>query len=81
MKLVTCDNMQRLIVLSGALLVTGLVLFAVFLVLGGPSGGAHGQHLLYLSFGLILASPLTLLINLLLGALPRSRHTLKQCSD
>jgi hypothetical protein len=80
MKIITCQNMQRLLVLSSVFLVVGLVLFALFLLLGGPSGDSHGNGALYLAFGFILASPLTLVVNLLLSVLPGSRQALRHCS-
>ena len=81
MKLISCDNMHRLVILSTVLLVTGIVLFGTFLLFGGPVTGQDSQTALYLSFGLILASPLVLAINLILSIIPQSRQILRQCSQ
>ena len=80
MKIITCENMRRLVSLSVAALVTGLMLFLVFLWLGGPMGGLHDLDLFYIALALILTSPMVLLINLVLSLIPGSRQRLKHCS-
>ncbi len=80
MKFITCENMRRLVSLSMSSLIAGLLLFLVFLWLGGPMGELDGIGLFYLALALILTSPLVLLIHLVLSLIPGSRQRLKHCN-
>ena len=80
MKFITCENMRRLVSLSMSSLVAGLLLFLVFLWLGGPVGELNGIGLFHLALALILTSPLVLLINLVLSMIPGSRQRLEHCN-
>ncbi|MDJ0833440.1 MAG: hypothetical protein QNJ69_07950 [Gammaproteobacteria bacterium] len=80
MKFITCDNMRRLVSLSVTSLVAGLMLFLLYLWLGGPMGELDDRGLFYVALALILTSPLVLLINLIVSLIPGSRQILKHCN-
>ena len=81
MKIITCENMRRLMNVSVASLVAGILMFLIFLWFGGLTADEKNLSLFYLAMALILISPLVLLVNLVLGMMPGSRQILKQCNN
>ena len=75
MKIITCQNMRRIVSLAALLMAAGVLLLVLSPVLSGlPSVIA-----LYAALPLIVLSPLVMLFGLLLSLLPGSGKKLEHC--
>jgi multisubunit Na+/H+ antiporter MnhF subunit len=81
MKLVSCEIIRWLVIISTVFLGLGILLFALlFAFSGGAPDNVFGLSFLYIALTLILTSPLVLAVNLLLSILPGSRKVLEHCN-
>jgi len=80
MKLISCENIRRLVVISTSFLVIGILMFLSIVLFSNASSSIFGISFLYLALTLILTSPLVLAINLMLSILPGSKQILEHCN-
>lgn len=80
MKLISCENMRRLVLLSAILLGAGILLIILSQWLSVLQSGLFTLVLFYLALSLIISSPMVMLFNLLLSLMPGARQRLEHCN-